>query len=583
MSIKSIRLRNFRQFQDFKIYCRAANILVGPNNAGKSTCLDALRFLVDVMRFSRSNRPNNANNSDGLVCATYSIGQEFCGPPITNANRNYNEEDAQIDIEHNNGNSIQILLHPERAVRAHLITDGAPPRTAVGFRSSFPVDIILVPTLGPLEENETYVTDATVVRNRNTRLASRSFRNILMRMDGEEFEAFSQLVRESWPKIELERPRITDYKSKNLEMRYTESRIPREVYWAGIGFQVWMQIMLQFMRGSENSILVLDEPDIYLHPDAQKTLTKIVQKKFIQYFIATHSSEIVNEAEPGDILLITREKNTAQRISNEDGYRELFNYLGSSENAEFARIARARRIVFFEGKDRKIIGRIASKVENTEMIESPDTAYFQAGGFSQWTRIQNVDWALENMFKIEAKIASIFDRDFRCDEEIKEFLAKMNTERMSCHVLDRKEIENYAIELEPLKRLVIKRTKGRDFELTPNEAETLILDVCESLREDAQAQMTASYLTFHKSRNPAIDSSTYLKSANTLFNENWQHFDGIKHVIPGKLFFSELSKKLQQEYGVGITIAQVIGEMKKNDISESIISIFREIDLFFSS
>ncbi|MDJ0631424.1 MAG: AAA family ATPase [Rhodobacter sp.] len=402
-------------------------------------------------------------------------------------------------------------------------------------------------------------------------------------MSDDDFETFAEIVGESWEGMTLEKPRIIDYVSKEIEMNYMEERIPREVYWSGFGFQVWMQTMLQFMRGGEKSLLVLDEPDIYLHPDAQKALIKIVQERFTQFFVATHSTEIVNEVEPGDILLVTRDRNSAQRISSEDGYRELFNYLGSSENAEFSRIARARRIVFFEGKDRKIIRRIASKIDNTEMVESPDTAYFQAGGFSQWSRIQNVDWTLENMFKIDAKIASIFDRDYRCDEEIEEFLSRMSSERMSCHVLDRKEIENYAIELEPLKRLIIKRVRDRGTELSLGKAEAIIYSVCGTLKADVQAQRTASYLAYHKPRNPGIDDSTHLKNANALFNESWGNFDGQKHIIPGKLFFSELSKTLQSNYRVGITIAQAIGEMRRNEVSNYIANVLSEIESFFVS
>jgi hypothetical protein len=47
-------------------------------------------------------------------------------------------------------------------------------------------------------------------------------------------------------------------------MYYTEDRITREVQWAGFGFQVWMQIQTHLSRGDANSILVIDEPDIYL-------------------------------------------------------------------------------------------------------------------------------------------------------------------------------------------------------------------------------------------------------------------------------------------------------------------------------
>ena len=46
--VQSIQFQNFKRFDRFSISCRAVNILVGPNNAGKSTALEALRVLRDV-------------------------------------------------------------------------------------------------------------------------------------------------------------------------------------------------------------------------------------------------------------------------------------------------------------------------------------------------------------------------------------------------------------------------------------------------------------------------------------------------------------------------------------------------------
>ena len=109
-----------------------------------------------------------------------------------------------------------------------------------------------------------------------------------------------------------------------------DSRIEREVYWAGFGFQVWMQIMLQFVKRDHNSILVIDEPDIYLHPDLQRKLLAISKQLFEQTFLATHSTEIINEADPGDVCIIDASVGTSRRITTDEGYRRIYSYLGSS-------------------------------------------------------------------------------------------------------------------------------------------------------------------------------------------------------------------------------------------------------------
>ena len=63
--VQSIRLRNFKRFENFYLSARVGNILVGPNNSGKSSILDALRAASARLRFARSgpSRPIEIANS----------------------------------------------------------------------------------------------------------------------------------------------------------------------------------------------------------------------------------------------------------------------------------------------------------------------------------------------------------------------------------------------------------------------------------------------------------------------------------------------------------------------------------------
>src|SRR5690348_16137477 len=56
--IHHILLNNFRKFSNFALSLRKGNILVVPNNAGKSSILDALRILDACLRHVRTRNPS---------------------------------------------------------------------------------------------------------------------------------------------------------------------------------------------------------------------------------------------------------------------------------------------------------------------------------------------------------------------------------------------------------------------------------------------------------------------------------------------------------------------------------------------
>jgi predicted ATP-dependent endonuclease of OLD family len=48
----SVKFRNFKSLKDFTVRLRAINVLVGPNNAGNSTILDAFRAMAAAHKFA---------------------------------------------------------------------------------------------------------------------------------------------------------------------------------------------------------------------------------------------------------------------------------------------------------------------------------------------------------------------------------------------------------------------------------------------------------------------------------------------------------------------------------------------------
>ena len=579
--LKKIELFNFRKHQRFSVTCREKNILVGPNNAGKSSILDALRLFADVQRYASRRVPSLRSYKDHGVCAFYEATNSIFSVTLENICRNYSDEYAVAIITNELGNKLHININPDKKPEIFIETDAKIEKTKNYFSRAFPEKIIVVPTLGQFEESEK-LNDADYVRSIEfTRLAARNFRNVWRSKGDEHFEEFRGLVVSNWPDIDIGRPEIVSAFPPTLQMFYKEGGISREVYWAGFGFQVWLQMMTHFLRGSENDVLVLDEPDVYLHADLQRRLFHVSKKRFRQIFLATHSSEIMNEANASDVILIKPGLVTGARITTDAGYRSAHALLGSSENADFARLSRAKRIIAFEGNDRSLYRRFEQKLLRNGVISDPDTISLKIGGYENWQRVDNLTWMFQELFGISAKIVSIFDRDYRSDDQIFAFEEALRGSGVWCRVLRRKEIENYLLEMRPLASTFIKAGAKRNLNISLIEFEDVFSKITEQAKDDCLISVQSEYTKYCKMKRDPRDTSTQLKHAKSEFDQDWSKF-GSKKRIGGKQLIIDLNTFFQKKYGFTVSNGAIIDEFDKEEIDPDLIEIVQEINRVLS-
>lgn len=547
------------------------NVMVGPNNSGKSTIISSLRILEIALRKANSKRAELVPLPTGGTGHGHRVPEEQISVSLENVSTNYNGNYSQIEFRLSNRSKLFLYFPEEGGCILHWEAAGASPNTAAKFRNAFPLKIQVVPVLGPLEHEENVVTEETVKRSLNTHRASRHFRNY-WRYFPEGWPEFSAMITSTWPGMVLKEPELYDVIDGKLTMFVSEARIDREVYWAGFGFQVWCQLLTHVSRGDHSSIVVIDEPEIYLHPDVQRQLLGILRNIDSSILVASHSVEIMGEADPDEILLIDKTKRSATRLKDVEGIQLALEALGSTQNVTLAHLARTRKILFVEGlNDYKLIRRFASRIDRDDISSSNEITPFESGGFSSWERVKAFAWGLSQTMEGAISIAAVYDRDFYCKEFIDDMLGELNKELVMSHVHSRKEIENYLLNIPVLERVLEKQIRNRE-KRSGNEVERIftisdfLTEITEADRADIQSQYIArrqEYLA-----KSGQDGATVTKETLQWFDGEWAELDRRLSIVHGKRTIRLLRDKVQQEYSVNLTDFQIIDEFTAEEVSD---------------
>jgi predicted ATP-dependent endonuclease of OLD family len=443
--IKSIRFQNFKALEDFTIYLRDFNVLTGPNNNGKSTILDGLRVLQGAYRFASRYNPKFIKTPYVNGQFGYEIPESSIPIIFDNIQTNFNtEEPSVLTFKMEQGKILTLYFHTEYPT--YLLIDSASriPHTATSFRKEFPLNISIVPTLGPFEIEEDLLEPDYVKRWYGSRRSPRMFRSYWY-YNPDNFLEFKKQVERTWKGMSISPPERKSAFSKGLIMYCQEDRMPREICWSGFGFQIWLQLLTHIINSKDADILVVDEPEIYLHPDLQHKILDLLKNTKSRIILATHSVEIINSVEPFEVILIDKKNKTSKRISDLEGLQNISNILGSGQNMQLTRLARGKKILFVEGLDLKLLNRLSKICKLDDLFASGEITVIPIEGFAQHERIIHTNWAFSRVLGQALKIAVLLDRDYRTDDEIQMITQKLSNEVGLVHILELKEIENYFI------------------------------------------------------------------------------------------------------------------------------------------
>jgi len=578
-----IEFKRFKAFRTFRIDLKHFNILVGPNNCGKSTVLTAFRILASAMRLANARKPIHS----GELGFGYTVDLSDISIAEENIFFNYEDEQgAEIKFTLSNGNTLTLhFLAPGSCVLT-LDTPRGSPKTPSNVKREFKCRIGFVPILGPVEHHEPLYQMEAARRALFNYRAARNFRNI-WHYYSEQFEKFREVLTETWPGMDIQRPEIDmTHQPTRLHMFCLEDRVTRELFWSGFGFQVWCQMLTHLIQSADSSLFLIDEPDIYLHSELQRQLLLLLRDLGPDILIATHSTEIIAEAETTDIVFIDKCLSSARRLKNPSQLVEVFAALGSTTNPTLTQLAKTRKAVFVEGKDFHILGAFARKLKKESVSNRHGFAVVPVGGFNP-DRIRSLKEGMETTLESGILAAAILDRDYRSDEECEEIENKCRDFCEYVEILDRKEIENFVLVPSAIDRAARRRISdqvrrtGKEIEYV-SEAAVILDEFAADKKSSVEAQFLSHHRRFARSRRTKADDAQIDVESLEKFEGLWSDPVERYKLIPGKEAISAVNEYLQDSYGVSVTPAAIIDAMHVDEIPSEMRELVEELVLFAS-
>jgi predicted ATPase len=587
ISLTSIKLVNYKGFENHTINLRRTNVLVGANNAGKSTALGALRLIVAMLPQARRVTPAGVGEIDGRRTRGWPItatAVEASAFSSENIRYDFRPQETRIEVTTRTGvrlvaswasiEDLETAENPPLGMYFVFSPDGGAIMNSRVAAQRLVPNVGVVPTLTPLDDHESYISNETLRRNLTSRKASRYFRNALWRLNEEEWLDFTSYVYERTPELaNLYLRRALTTEQDAFDLFYTEERTrhEREIGWAGDGIQIWLQALFHIWRQQECDVIILDEPDVFLHPDLQRRLARTIFGTTQQTIVATHSIEILAEAEPGSAVWIDRSRRFAERPRDDGSLALMGRRLGSGYELGVGRALRSSSVLFIEGDDSPVLAHLARRLGSSAVASSDNYATVPLGGL---TRNSLAAAFVETMAALGSTVETfvILDGDLRCQEAIDIETHELRQAGAQVHVWRWRELENY---------MLVPSAVAKVAGIPREDADELLSEIMDEQEDETFNALQTRRLDEHRRKVGAtakLTRGTVLDYVNLEFDTYWATREGRLGLVDAKATIRMLNARLQERSAKTVNMHSLARNIPATDIPSEVQDVIHDLE-----
>lgn len=490
--LKSVTVRRFKNINEATISLSRVNVLVGTNNSGKSSVLQALAFAVSAAQSALLHKGANRKGSVTLAPEQliYAPLRDVMALAMGGSLRQVKEHAIEVEFASTPPPAVVIPPLPvlpvpvvpmgeggEGAPRPALPLPPPPPpgspstmvRVRRGKNSNLLIDTvrtnrdnidiaglsppfcIYVPGLAGIPAVEPYRTPAALRKAAARGDSNSVLRNVLLALhkDGGAWARFAENLDELFPghsiamRFEPERDEAI-----GAFLITNQGELPLDA--AGTGLLQAIQILAYAARETP-PLLLLDEPDSHLHPDKQRALMGLLQKLAeqgdFQVIIATHSRHMIDALD--DDAGLHWMSGGAVRPAAETDLVSVLTELGALDRGDLLRNGAIDAVVLTEDRNPRAIAPLL-------IAAGFDPDRVQVWSYNTCTQIQRAR-LLADFISQHAPATQVIvhvDRDYQSDEAVLAKKEQFRAERLTLFVTDGVDAESQYLTAEHVNHLM---------------------------------------------------------------------------------------------------------------------------------
>lgn len=109
-----------------------------------------------------------------------------------------------------------------------------------------------------------------------------------------------------------------------------------------------------------------------------------------------------------------------------------------------------------------------------------------------------------------------------------------------------------------------------------NPALKLLMEITNAMRGDVQSQLLAHRIRYFDRSHK--DTATIAREAVAIFDAQWSDEVHRLRIVPGKSTISALNTRLEKDFGVSVTAAQITSCMRISDLPEELRIILTDLN-----